>query len=190
MTVPITSSLRSISGALERLQRTETIGLLRPGLPPPVLAGELAALQLRSTADLAALYAWHDGTDATSAGRLGDLYLLPGFYFLSINDALISRRTAIADPRWNPSWLPIMAGSDADFVAVQCDARERDWGTVVRLRHPQVMFPSVSALFATVAAAYDTGVYYVDDDGRLELDGQAFVALARSLDGDVACRRR
>jgi hypothetical protein len=62
-------------------------------------------------------------------------------------------------------------------VAVSCDARDAEWGTVMRLRadapdRPVVSFASVSALFATVAADYDTDVYYVDDNGRLELDGQ------------------
>ena len=45
-----------------------TIDLLRPGLAPYTLGGELGVLGLRSTADLASAYAWHDGTDATCGG--------------------------------------------------------------------------------------------------------------------------
>lgn len=63
----ISASLDAISAGLDQLSRATAVRLLRSGLDAHALAAELAVCGLRSPADLAAIYAWHDGIDATSA---------------------------------------------------------------------------------------------------------------------------
>jgi hypothetical protein len=56
--------------------------LLRPGLSPEVAKQKLAAMAFQVTPDAAALYTWADGAD-------GRFEMLPGAYFIPLNEALL-----------------------------------------------------------------------------------------------------
>ncbi len=135
------------------------------------------------------LYAWHDGTDATTGVPLDDLHLFPGYYFLSLEDATRNYAAFRDDPRWNPAWLPIFANGGGDFFAVACRDGRSDWGGIVHFRideaeHP-LEFSSVEASVETIAAAYKKGVFYVDEHGYLEMDDSTWIALAAEMNPDV-----
>src|SRR4051812_5140596 len=163
--------LNAICAGLNRLRRTTTVDRLRPGIPASRFGAVLEELGLRPPPDLASVYEWHDGTDATAGALLDDLHLFPGFYFLTLNDAVANYRSFRDDKRWDTSWFPVFANGGGDFLVVVCKAGHRDWGKIVHFRidesdHP-VEFSSTEALLTTVAAAYKDGVYYVDARGYL-----------------------
>jgi cell wall assembly regulator SMI1 len=182
-------SLEIIAAGLERLGRMPTLRLLRPGLPASQVNAALEQWQLRATPDMEEAYAWHDGTDATTGEVLNDLWLFPGYYFLSLDDAMANYRAFRDDPRWDPSWVPVFADGGGDFLAVQCDARSDGWGAVIDFSledvEQSIQYASLSALFATVAAAFDADLFYVDDTGRFEMNDPAFIDLAREMNGEL-----
>jgi cell wall assembly regulator SMI1 len=183
--MPLGDSARKIDEGLVRLRRTRTIDLLQPGKTAPDVRATLERLGLTCSDELVSLYEWHDGTDATSGAILDDLHLFPGFYLLTLADAAATYEAFEDDPRWDRSWFPILANGGGDFFTVVCD----EFGGVVRFRiedseHP-VEYSSISKLLETIAAAFENGVFYVDDRGYLEMHDDVFAALASRLDGDV-----
>jgi hypothetical protein len=99
-----------------------------------------------------------------------------------------TRRSAITTGG-NASWLQIVAGGGGDFLAVVCEPDSPDLGAVVHFRIDQVQHPieyaSVEALFATLAGAFEAGIYHIDDRGYFEMDDRVYDALAARMNDDV-----
>ncbi len=168
------------------LQRLVLLRLLQPGLDAHRVRSLLHGSGLPSTEDLEFLYAWRDGTKADGA-TLGEIYLFPGFYFLSLEDALLNYQAFSADPRWSPGWLPVLADGGGDFYAV--DLRSEPSGRVRHFRideveHP-VEFASLRDLFETVAAGFERGLLFVDESGHFEMDDLAFGDLAAEINPNI-----
>ena len=180
--------LGQLEAAIRRLARP-TVGLLNPGIEADRVRQLLRDRGLEPTTDLARLWAWRNGTEASTGAALGDLWLVPGFYLLSVQDATINFDAFVQSPRWNASWLPLMADGGGDFLAVNC-SRDRDHGSVYRFRIDQSEHPmeyrTVERMVATFAAAFDRGTFYVDDEGYLDQNDAEFAALAAELNPSIA----
>jgi cell wall assembly regulator SMI1 len=189
-TLGVTASLASIEDAISRLDRTRLLEALRPGLPAAAITAALDDAGLSAVPELEVLYGWRDGT-STDGVTLDDIHLLPGYYLLSLQDAIANYRAFAADPTWTSGWLPILANGGGDFYVVDLSASP---GSVRHFRideqeHP-VEFASLGALLATLAAAYERKVFYVDPRGYLEMDDAVFADLAAALNPDVAWWRQ
>lgn len=187
MSPDIPELLAHIEDSLRHLGRLDTLELLRPGIRPERVGAALAGVGLPPNDDLAALYAWHDGTDTSRGATLDDLHLFPGFYLLSLHDAVANYRSFREDERWTEGWMPLFANGGGDFYVVEVCAAQDSSVRHFRIDESErpVEFGSLSALLQTLAASFDEGVFYVDRDGYLEMDDQAFAALAATLNPTV-----
>jgi hypothetical protein len=180
-------SLATIESALRRLGREVLLRSLQPGLPADAVRTALAAEGLRSRPELEALWGWRDGVPDDTSLVLDDIQLFPGFYLASLDEAVTNSRKFGADERWTAGWLPVFANGGGDFYVVSL--APADAGAVRHFRvdeteHP-VEFASLTAMTATLAAAFERGVFFVDDDGYLEMDDDTFAELAAELNPDV-----
>lgn len=187
MTDDLSASLAIIEVALERLDRRVLLGALQEGLPAGAVQGNLAHVGLAATPELERLYGWRNGT-STVGVTLDDIHIFPGFYLLSIEDAVTNYEAFISDPRWSRSWLPVLANGGGDFYVADlttsgAGAVRHFW--IDETEHP-VEFLSLGAMFATLAQGYERGTFYLDPDGYLEMDDLAFGDLATELNPDVA----
>lgn len=114
----VAASLRQIEGAVRRLDRHALLAALRPAVAVEQVRSALAVAGMHPCADLEELYAWSDGTSIVAAVSADDLHLLPGFYLLSLDDALLTYRSMASDGRWPQGWLPILANGGGDFLAL------------------------------------------------------------------------
>lgn len=152
------------------------------------IESRLAARGLPTAEGLLVLYGWRDGTDATTGLALDDLHVVPGFYLHSLDDALANYDAFSKNPRWNAAWLPVLANGGGDFLAP--DVSRGGGGAPVRhfrieeSEHP-IEYRSLADMVATFAAAYERGVFYVDSQGHLEVDDNAYAALAAELNPTV-----
>lgn len=171
-------SLESIERSLAELHRDELLRRLRPGLDSNATREALAGAGLGASPHLVELYEWHDGTDVTTAAALGDVYLLPGFYILSLADALDLRAALLPGGRWKEQWLPVLANGGGDFYLLDGSRRG-----VIRhywfdeLDDP-IEYNSLADLMSTIAAAFERGLFFVDEHGFLEMDDAAFTDFA------------
>lgn len=186
--------LPRLLAGLRRLGRRRTIELLNPGIPRYVTERILGELQLTAPEDLVELYEWRAGSDAEAAAKLDDLYLLPGYYILSVKHAVIEYRARADDEHWNPSWLPVLADGGGSFLTVICDAERPDFGQVVGQYvdgiGSAVAFWSVRHMAKTIAQAYDDRIIFVDEQGYLEWDDEAFAELADRMNAGTEFWRR
>ena len=187
MPAEISRALAEIEAGLRRLDRP-TLDFLNPGIPTAEALAALAKRGLEPPGDLLDLWQWRNGTGGPADAKLGDLWLVPGFYLLSVEDATRNFDAHIADPRWQPSWLPVFADGGGDFLAVVC-GRGDQRGAVHHFRIEQAEHPveyrSVERMLATFSAAFTRGAYSVDRDGWLEVNGDLYASIALELNPEV-----
>lgn len=182
----LSTSLSSIVIALRHLNRNILLSSLQEGVSVQVLRSSLSGVGLSSTPQLEELYNWKDGT-STAGVTLDDIQLFPGFYMLSIEDSVKNYSAFVADPRWQASWLPLFANGGGDFYVF--DFATTPSGLIRHFRideseHP-VEFTSLVSMMATLATAYERGIFFVDPKGYLEMDDLTFEKLAAELNPDV-----
>ncbi len=182
----LVESLSRIEICLNRLGRSALLGALRPGLSPDEVGRLLKASGLPVGPTLEVLYAWRDGTQ-TAGVALDDIQMFPGFYLLSLEDALANYRAFVTDVRWSPGWVPLFANGGGDFYLVDLGAEPSGLVRHFRIEEVEqpVEFRSLSDMTSTLAAAFEQGVFFVDAAGYLEMDDLRFASLAAELNPAV-----
>jgi cell wall assembly regulator SMI1 len=180
--------LATIEAGLQRLERRVVLQSLQPGLSAEAVQEALGELGLEATADLVSLYGWRDGTSTANASTVDDIHLFPGFYLLSLEDAVANYQAFVRDDRWRAGWLPVFANGGGDFYVL--DLGSSATGAVRHFRideseHP-IEFNSLEGLLRTLATAFEQAVFFVDENGYLEMDDLAFGDLAAELNPDVS----
>ncbi|MFF1876612.1 SMI1/KNR4 family protein [Leifsonia sp. NPDC058230] len=187
MMTELLETLSRIEAGLERLGRKPLLRLMKPGLNLDEIRGQPVAAGLGRSVLFEELHSWRDGT-LTTGVTLDDIQMFPGFYLLSLEEAIANYRAFTADSRWDRGWLPLFANGGGDFYVV--DFEPRSMGEIRHFRIEEsenpVEFRSLSNMMETLAAAFDRGVFYVDPDRYLEMDDLRFAALARELNPDIA----
>lgn len=186
-TLEFAQLLSRLEGQLERHHRTRLIHALQRGLEPGATRVELGKIDLPSSETLEALYSWRDGTGTTGV-LLDEIQLFPGFYMLSLGDAVANYQAFVSDTRWDSTWFPLFANGGGDFYFIESGGVAG--GAIRHFRveqtdHPRE-FGSLPSMMRTVLAAYVSGVIFVDSSGFLEMDDEKFASLASDLNPEIA----
>ena len=135
------------------------------------------------------LYSWKNGTEVRKGSALDDLHLFPGFYFLSMKDALAYYQNFLGDARWNSNWFPVFANGGGDFYCVHCEPTNLEKCTVLGflLGEPEteIEFLSIHSLFETINEAFEERVYFVDNRGYLEANSIFEIEIAQKRNPGV-----
>ncbi len=177
--------LDRIETKLKAMDRRVLLGKLRPGLEKFEVARLLTTHFRASDPLLESLYAWRNGT-GDGPGKLGEIYLFPGFYFLSLEDALLNRLEFADSDLWSRDWFPFLADGGGDYYVV--DLGVDSFGAVRHFQLEQteqtIEFESISMLLETIAQGYEKGVFFLDGE-YLEMDEDNFTELAASVNPDI-----
>jgi cell wall assembly regulator SMI1 len=182
------ASLVAIERHLADLGRTTLLSLLADGIDPDRVRSALSKLSIAPCPDLETLYGWHDGTLPSDGCTVGDISMFPGFYLLSLGDALLNYRAFVVDPRWDRGWLPIFADGGGDFYVI--DLGHEGTGAMRHFRideaeHP-VQFDSLTHMARTLEAGFGQKAFFVSRAGYLDMDNDEFVRIAAMLNPTVA----
>ena len=181
--------LDAIVSHLSDLDRP-VVDLLQPGLATEEVAATLKSLSVTPPNELFGLYGWCNGTKVLKGDNLDDLHFFPGFYFLSLEDALKTYLAFESESRWNKKWFPLFANGGGDFYAISCSIAKCDHGEITGFllgeAEQVVEFESLVAMIATVRKCYDTGVYWVSEAGYLEADDRRQAQIAKQLNPHLA----
>ena len=173
MTDEFSTPLATIETALQRLDRQALLRSLQAGLSAEDVRSSIGAVALPSSPVLEALYGWRNGTSTTGDVTLDDIHILPGFYLLSIEDAIASYRAFVTDSRWRPGWLPLFANGGGDFYVLDLSSPAASPIRHSGLRNPSIplssnrsgrclrhsLLPSSEASTSSkTLRAYDSGV--------------------------------
>ena len=155
-----------------------TAGTMLSGLSEDKIRQCSAGLPFVLPDSVIALYQWSEGS------RVGGEFF-PGFWMESLSDMIrihdeLSnhpdfRRFRCGDIRW----FPIFRSSGADFYGVRCQNVRTLDGEIfsddnegehrLGMIPPPVEFVSLEAMLQTLLCAYDTGVYFVNNEGDLDV---------------------
>lgn len=187
MLTSIQQCVEFIEGYLRRFDRP-VIERLQSGVSIKVIHDSLNALHLAPPSDLVALYTCHDGTKIKKGDSLDDAHFFPGFYWLSLSDALNTYKAFFSDPRWRKSWLPIFGNGGGDFFAVICEENSPDFGSIVGFRVGQleqpIKFEDILSMLQTVSRCYEQGLYFLSN-GYLEADDLKAAMIAKELNPNL-----
>lgn len=116
---------------------------------------------------------------------LGLVYLLPGYFLLSLEDALATYDELSHRDDWPLGAVPILADGGGYFFLVQTDLSPASSGQVIWYMYDEsespVAYESVTDLLVTIAAGYEQDVFVLDKDRYLEMDSHRFWDLAATL---------
>lgn len=187
MTNVLIAALSGLEVNLERLGRRTLMQALQPGIGSDEVGMLLEGAGLPSDECVEALYSWRNGTQTTDV-TIDEIAIFPGFYLLSLEDAVITYRTmAVAGPRWDAVWLPVFADGGGDYYVVELGGQSSGWVRhfqIDELEHPYE-FRSLTEMVVTLAAAFDQNVFIVDSDGYLEMNDLRFVELVAELNPEM-----
>jgi cell wall assembly regulator SMI1 len=157
--------------------------LLQPGLTAAAIADRTTPFALAG--DAAQLYLWRNGTRLSQEHVLNDHYFTPGYYLLSLEDALEAYGNLTDYTEWQKGWLPVLASGGGDYYGV--DAKE---GRVIHhLRdspHYRIKYLSLTNMMESVAECYESGAYYLDDGGFFEVNTEEERRIAGKWNAGVA----
>lgn len=158
----------------------QTESNMLPGLSEKKFRELTAGLPFVFPRSVVDLYQWSEGLQPRSGIGNG---FFPGYGMDSLPEMLEMYRelsTASDYPRFRSSglqWFPIFRSGGTDFYGVCCTNSTTDDGEVVDddnegehrdcVTPPEVQFVSLEAMLRTLLRCYETGVYFVDEQGRL-----------------------
>lgn len=165
------------------------VNLLQKGLSVSEVGGKTAALPFNFTEELVELYTWRNGTKVSQQHTLNDHYFLPGYYLLSLEDAIYNYQSLEDSLVELTPGLPILTSGGGDFYIAQCGEEiEVSGGVINYLRgeyeHPYT-YLTVTSMMITVAECYETGAYFLTNDGLLKIDNVMEANIARKFNPGV-----
>jgi hypothetical protein len=168
----VRTGVRKLLGNLDRLNRRQALDLVLPALSRDAVAGELHAA---GVVGVDAILDWYESWGGqTPGGLLGVMDVLPGFYALSLADALAQRAQ---HSEWPGRWLPILADGGGDYYVADTSSNA---APIVRHRYddpgPEPVSDSLATFLATANTAFDQQVIYVSD-GYLDQDEEGWRSL-------------
>lgn len=175
----------SLTDHLRRLNRP-CVGMLQPGIAPYDVEDPVAVAG-PAPEDLVSMYGRHNGVDLPEGWTLGDGHVIPGFYWMPIEEAAQHYKGfGGLEDLWPKSWFPILADGGGGYLAVICDAESDDYGCVVEYLpgedEHEIVYDSVSMLLATAVRCFDDGAYAVKG-GFLDEDFDRSGQIADLLNG-------
>jgi len=187
-TAPLFDSLDAIVAHLRDLGR-RVPDLLQAGLAEQEVRRWQAGLPFAFTRELAAIYQWRNGTRALPGDILDELNFFPGYYFMSIDEAVRTFRERESAPQWRKGWFPLFADGAGDFYIVPCSKRTIDSSPVIGFLHGEPLqvpeYESITAMTRTLEAAFSEGAFYLDADDTLEINDERYQLIANRFNPGI-----
>jgi hypothetical protein len=182
MTQELSTLMALIDGHLDRLE-LGAAKYLRPGLPPNAVVDELTARDLRAGDELIALFAWHDGTEVGPDISLNDMWLMPGYYLFTFEEALRTYDLFVNEFEGNPSWFPILEDNFGGYMFVDCARIDQqpvydyDFENV----NNELKHRSIQEMLTTIETAFSRGIFFKNSEGLFDKDWDLFWTMAGEI---------
>lgn len=187
MEMSIRESLTALERSFFKLGRTNLMDVMQRGIDAAHVQHAMSEAGLRSTRDLEVLYGWRNGVAPDTRLPIGEISLWPGFYFLSIEEAVANYLAFVKDSRWQKGWFPVFADGGGDFYVVDLSVPHRAPIRDFRLEeseHP-IEFASLADMLRTLALGYEQECFFLKQNGFLDMDDERFEKLAARLNPGV-----
>ena len=181
--------LNKLLGFLDEMERPVT-ECFQLGKEREYISQELNRAGLKNIpSELLDIYEWRNGTRIKEGTILDDLHFFPGFYFMSLEDAMEQFFIVRTDPRWNKAWFPVFANGGGDFYILDLSQSDAESAPVIgfilnETEHP-IEYQSLSAMIDTFVDCFEQGAAFVSSDACLELEDMWHARIARKHNPEV-----
>lgn len=185
----LVNNLDRIVAHLRRLGRGSP-DRLQQGLSQQEIVLWESQLPFALNRELFALYQWRDGTKADEDDLLEDLYFFPGFYFLSMEEAVKIFKDREDSPQWSEGWFPVFADGGGDFYIVPCATKKVDKSEVIGFIHGEpeqiAEYESVSSMIETLEICFTEGAFFIENDDTMEIDDEKHREIANRINPGIS----
>lgn len=173
---PTITFMSLLTDALDRIEtwlvknQPEFVLSLELGLTRKEVDAILQDFPYRLPEELYEFYGWHNGCIHSRFG-----YLIPHYdNFCSLQEALKTYKDFLSwDSQWNPHWLPILDGNgDYRYAVVVGEETAPIWYIDPECGIEEIRWDSFTDLMLATAECYETGAYYIDNEGYVEKNQQ------------------
>lgn len=157
-----------LDGLLQRLQDLgrPVVHQLRPGVSASDLDG--AGIQPQDVRDW---FGWRDGVAEAPGQTQGSVSVIPGYWPVSLTEALQMQPTYQGDPALGDSWIPLLTSGGGDiYAAVWKEDSVPSVAGVLLGEMTEIEFPTIEVMLDVFLACFDQGAYFVGANGYLETD--------------------
>lgn len=161
-----------LEGIFQRLQelRRPVVSLLRPGATVADL--DEAGIQQQ---DLRDWFGWRNGVIEAAGQTQGDVSVVPGYWPVSLAEALSLKPSYQGDPTLGDSWVPLLTSGGGDIYAAVWTGDSRPVVAGVLIGEPtEIEFPTLEAMLEVFLACFERGAYFVGEGGYLEADSSSY----------------
>jgi len=148
------------------------LSLLQEGVKRIDIEEVEKSIGLKFPSDFFELYYLNNGTLVKEGDILDDLHFFPGFYFMSLEDAIHDYKILIKADQWNKNWFPIFSNGGGDYFCVDCTEGNKYpiIGFIVGYEDDEMIdYLNLYIMFKTIAECFEKGAYFIEDD-YLEID--------------------
>ena len=188
----LTNCLNRIMNWLQQNQPEFAASFL-PGLNDEQIQDIVKDLPYQLPEEIHELYRWRNGI------RNGTkLYILfhPFSEFLSLKEALEVAQESIDifedtedELRFEGNRLFPFIDDNGDLFVVRCTTEKQDNSPVISVQaeyyEPNIVYTNLTTMMQTVAECYETGAYYINDEGFIEEDENKVAEILRKYNSEI-----
>lgn len=165
--------IEEIKNNLEKLNRPSA-KLLQKGIDRNEIEKKVNSLDLVLPSEFYTFFSLIDGINEKEKVKLGEIDFFPGYYLMSLNECISNYNLFKNDERWKKSWFPIFANGGGDFYCIVCPNTPAEKAPIVDYLLEEddhiIVHSSLYNMLKTILDCYNEKVYYIDQEGYLEVD--------------------
>lgn len=175
-----------IEALVEKLSelRRPVVDVLEPGLSPSRVS-ELLGPDVPT--DVKTWFAWFNGAKYQEGEIQDDVYIIPPYYPISLDEALEIKSIygSDSDPVLTDPWIPLLTGGGSDMLVAMWKPGQNPVVASVIIGEPtEIEFPSMKLAVSYYIECFKTGAFSIDEDGYMDMDPVACDALHESFIGN------
>ncbi|WP_152514365.1 SMI1/KNR4 family protein [Nocardiopsis valliformis] len=134
--------------------------------------------------DVKTWFAWCDGVDCRAGQSQDDINIIPGYYPLSLVEAMEVKSDHEGDPVLDGSWIPLLGGGGGDMYAALWSPGQDPVvaGSLVG-EMTEIEFSSLGQAVRFFNECYEAGAFGVNEQGQLYIDPASYDELYETLHG-------
>lgn len=165
----------------------ENARLLNPGLTDDELTQSRLLRNVLAPSELHDLYGWRDGTVSDDRAPMASLWLRPGFFLVSSQEALKLNEYLLREAEdWSPSWFPLLSDGAVGLCLYDTEKISQGKAPIFHNFPDSVpsfgqIYDNIEAMLMTFLRCYEEGAYFKGRQGCLDVNAPHEVAIARAL---------
>lgn len=147
-------------------------------------------LPIKLPEELKQFYQWHNGTVNEKGYTYNMISFFPGFFFISLNEAIGYYNTFIRDDRWAESWFPVFGNGGGDFFVIKCSKnvelkQAEILGFMLDFDETEVEYLTLTKMLETIYFCYLEGAYYLDENDNLKTNLKKEATIANRMNPNL-----